>query len=149
MQIQKVGAAAAAQRQQNVNNDNNGIVGAKDFYRLLVAQIKHQDPTKPMDASQTITQMAQISASQATLETKGAVMMISAQNKIQLANSMIGKYAKIGGKKGVKPQVHKVDGVRFDGRQLKIIAGGKEFDASRIISVGESAAALSSAAKKK
>jgi flagellar basal-body rod modification protein FlgD len=40
-------------------------MGETDFLKLLVAQLKQQDPNQPMDASQMVAQLAQLSSVQA------------------------------------------------------------------------------------
>ena len=36
-------------------------MGADDFLTLMVAQLQHQDPTKPMDNTEFVAQLAQFS----------------------------------------------------------------------------------------
>ena len=38
-------------------------MGADDFLTLMVAQLQHQDPTKPMDNTEFVAQLAQFSTS--------------------------------------------------------------------------------------
>lgn len=47
-------------------------LGQADFIELLVAQIKNQDPTKPMDPSQFMSQLAQFSTVNGIQELKGS-----------------------------------------------------------------------------
>jgi len=42
-------------------NKSSSELGQADFIELLVAQVKNQDPTKPMDPSQFMNQLAQFS----------------------------------------------------------------------------------------
>lgn len=42
-------------------NQSSNELGQADFIELLVAQVKNQDPTKPMDPSQFMNQLAQFS----------------------------------------------------------------------------------------
>ncbi|NNJ96641.1 MAG: flagellar hook assembly protein FlgD [Gammaproteobacteria bacterium] len=56
----------AASAQSNVNTaaavgESAKALGQADFIELLVAQIKNQDPTKPLDPSQFMSQLAQFS----------------------------------------------------------------------------------------
>ena len=40
---------------------SNGELGKDDFLKLFVAQLQHQDPSSPMDANQSMEQMASFS----------------------------------------------------------------------------------------
>ena len=56
----------AASAQSNVNTaaavgESAKALGQADFIELLVAQIKNQDPTEPLDPSQCMSQLAQFS----------------------------------------------------------------------------------------
>jgi flagellar basal-body rod modification protein FlgD len=65
--------------------------GDKDmFLKLLIAQMKYQDPTKPTDASQFLAQTAQFTLVEkmAALQESQAEMV--ATNHIQAATSMVG-----------------------------------------------------------
>jgi flagellar basal-body rod modification protein FlgD len=46
---------------QNVVNPKS-ILGKDDFLKLMVTQMKYQDPLKPMDNDQMIAQMSQLSS---------------------------------------------------------------------------------------
>src|SRR2546427_10353470 len=72
--------------------DKTKSLGKQDFLKLLMAQLQNQDPTKPMDDSQMIGQMAQFSALEAT---QGLQQTIQRSNNVQTifqAGALIGKY---------------------------------------------------------
>ncbi len=65
-----------------------------DFLSLLVQQMRNQDPTKPADSSQMVSQLAQISQVSATqaLQTSFDALSQSMQgNQLLQASSMVGR----------------------------------------------------------
>ncbi|HUH30454.1 MAG TPA: flagellar hook capping FlgD N-terminal domain-containing protein, partial [Rhodanobacter sp.] len=62
MNIPGVGGSAA----QAVSATKDKTIGQADFLSLLVQQMRNQDPTQPMDSSQMVSQLAQISQVSAT-----------------------------------------------------------------------------------
>src|SRR5262245_53644631 len=54
--------AAAEGRAANAANSKKTELGQEDFLALMVAQLKNQDPFKPMDPSQYVGQLAQFSS---------------------------------------------------------------------------------------
>ncbi|MFN7914024.1 MAG: flagellar hook capping FlgD N-terminal domain-containing protein [Vicinamibacterales bacterium] len=54
-------AAAATDTTKTTNKDKNAL-GKDAFLNLLVTQLQHQDPTKPMDDTAFLAQLAQFSS---------------------------------------------------------------------------------------
>ena len=47
---------------------SNAQIGIQDFLRILVAQLNNQDPLKPLDNQEFVTQLAQFTSLQQTQE---------------------------------------------------------------------------------
>lgn len=80
------GNAAASGSGQNLDQ--------ADFLSLLVAQMQNQDPTQPMDSSQMVSQLAQISQVQSTENLQSTVDGLASQlqvSQVTAASGLIGK----------------------------------------------------------
>ncbi|MGB3463119.1 flagellar hook assembly protein FlgD [Rhodanobacter lindaniclasticus] len=87
-----IGNAASAAKAASLGKEKT--LGQADFLSLLVQQMRNQDPTKPMDSSQMVSQLAQISQVSATqaLQTSFDDLGKSLQgNQILQASGMIGR----------------------------------------------------------
>ena len=75
-------------------------LGKDDFLKLLVAQLKNQDPLAPQDNTQFVSQLAQFSSLEAAMGTNTRLDSITGQNQ-GLANtevvSLVGKTATVKG----------------------------------------------------
>ena len=83
--------------------DKKKRLGQEDFMKLMMAQMKHQDPLKPMANGEFITQMAQFSNVQGLKEIKDSFNHLA--NALQSsqalqASSMVGRKVLIPGKLG-------------------------------------------------
>jgi flagellar basal-body rod modification protein FlgD len=78
----------------------NQAMGKDAFLKLLVAQLKNQDPLKPQDDSAFVAQLAQFSSLEQTMGINSRLDMLSAQSQ-GLQNSqivsMVGKEAAVKG----------------------------------------------------
>lgn len=54
-------------------------LGQSDFLALMTAQLKNQDPTKPVDNSEYVTQLAQLSTVTGISETNAGLKTIAAK----------------------------------------------------------------------
>jgi flagellar basal-body rod modification protein FlgD len=75
---------ATAQKKATLNYDN--------FLQLLIAQLKNQDPTQPVDASQQMAQLASFSQVEQTIQTNAKLDTLLANSSLTQASSYIGKY---------------------------------------------------------
>jgi flagellar basal-body rod modification protein FlgD len=67
-------------------------LGKQDFLKLLMAQLQHQDPMKPMDDTAMIAQMAQFSALEATQQLNATIQQSANVQAVSTAGALIGKY---------------------------------------------------------
>jgi len=63
----------------------------ESFLKLLVAQMKNQDPTEPMDASQQMAQLATFSQVEQTIKTNKNLESLLQRTSLQEANAVIGR----------------------------------------------------------
>ena len=61
------------------------------FLKLLVAQMKNQDPTEPMDSTQQIAQLATFSQVEQTIKTNSNLESLLQRTSLSEANAVIGK----------------------------------------------------------
>ena len=63
----------------------------ESFLTLLVAQMKNQDPTEPMDSSEQIAQLATFSQVEQTIKTNTNLESLLQRTSLSEANAVIGK----------------------------------------------------------
>ena len=107
-------------------------LGKDDFLQLLVAQLSHQDPTKPMEDTQFIAQMAQFSSLEQMTNMSSGFTKLNSLLSVSEASSAVGKKVDIdlgestvSGKitaatRGDFPQVS-VDGKWYDWSSVKTV----------------------------
>ncbi len=77
---------------QTTNAQAGGLgVNELDFLKLFIAELSYQDPLKPMDNREFMTQMAQFSALQEARDTNETVNQLKNQQIQTQAISLIGK----------------------------------------------------------
>ena len=113
-------------------------LGKDDFLKLLIAQLRNQDPSKPMDDSAMIAQMAQFSALEATQQLQKTIQQSSNVSTIFQAGALIGKYVQANETDGsnISGAVTAVDFTTTDGvvaPTLKV--NGKDVDYTTIVKV--------------
>ncbi len=75
------------------------VLGKDDFLKLLLVQLKYQDPTEPMDSDKILSQTSQLAALEASTNTNKALEDLTASlgNSLQFSTiSAIGKIADTG-----------------------------------------------------
>lgn len=138
MEISKLGANY--QLQDAMSKRNPGELGKDEFLKLLVEQLKAQDPLNPMDNNEFIAQSAQFSQLEQSTQlnttlsgflTKQESMfnyMLSSQNALQATN-FIGKEITAYSKNSESGELEKVEGkvdrIVFTDLGPKLMVGDK------------------------
>lgn len=83
----------ATDQKSQANNTPKPVAGAdyQTFLKLLVAQMKNQDPTKPMDATQQVTQLAQFSSVEQAVQMNAKLEQLLASSSLSQADGIIGR----------------------------------------------------------
>lgn len=131
--------AASAGKEKTLNQS--------DFLSLLVQQMRNQDPTKPMDSSQMVSQLAQISQVSATQSLQASFDSLSTSlqgNQLLQASSMVGRSVTVPSAAG-KLQSGGMDGavnVPSGGGQVLVQITDAAGNVLRTMSLGAPAAGL-------
>ncbi len=92
----KVDTATASNPWANAgasNTDSNkASLNYDSFLKLLVAQMKNQDPTKPMDATEQLSQLASFSQVEQTIQTNKHLKSMLQAEALTKAGDLVGKY---------------------------------------------------------
>jgi flagellar basal-body rod modification protein FlgD len=145
VQVPQTGTTAAAPASTTTSQG----LGKDDFLKLLMAQLQNQDPSKPMDDTQMVAQMAQFSALEATQQLSATIQQSNNVQTIFQAGAMIGKYVQADAPDGTTT-TGAVSGVSFTTTagvtSPTLQVNGKDIDYSTIVKVSGSASAAQAAA---
>jgi flagellar basal-body rod modification protein FlgD len=123
------------------SNKNGSAIGAAagmgkdDFMQLLMAQLKNQDPMKPMEDKEFITQLAQFSSLEAIEKMTAQMEELTGSQMLVQAATLIGKNvsAKLASGEVVTGPITQVK--MMDGRPVAVV-NGKDIDTSLITQIG-------------
>jgi flagellar basal-body rod modification protein FlgD len=113
-----------------LSNSLNG----QDFMQLLITQLKNQDPMNPVDNTQFISQVAQLSSLQATTQLTSQVgQMVTAQQQTGVLQ-LVGHDIQYLDQNGNSVQ-GKVTGVRVSGPTPTLLVGNNEVSPGQVQTV--------------
>lgn len=124
MEVAAIGTASAAGGERTVKNE----LGKDEFLRLLVTQLRYQDPLQPTNDREFIAQLAQFSA----LEQMQNIYQVSLMGQ---AVTLIGKTveAEVSGSSGTQEVIRgTVTAVNFAGSKIKVLVGEREIEINEI-----------------
>ena len=143
-------AASSNSNSTNNNSATSGLgaaagLGKDDFMQLLIAQLKNQDPMKPMEDKEFITQLAQFSSLEATEKLNTQLEELLGSQSLVQAAALIGKQATAKLPTG-ETLTGTISEVRMLNGQPTVILNGQEVDSSLITVLNAGASSTASAA---
>lgn len=115
---------------QATSSSQNSL-GQEDLMKIMLTQLTYQDPLKPMDNQQFITQMAQFTALEQTRAMNDKLEALLTSQSTTQAFGLIGKHVRTGDSRGGL-----VTSVTFNQGRASIQAGGYPIDLAEISYVG-------------
>lgn len=101
-----------------------GGMGSDAFMKLLVAQMRYQNPMEPTDSSQYLAQISQYAMVEQLQKVSEGQQEVSSYQRVLIANSMIGRVVAGIGESGL-PMTGQVLGVSFQaGKPILVTTGG-------------------------
>lgn len=105
------------------------------FLKLLVAQLRYQDPTKPLDPTEIVSQTSQLTVVDKLAEIATALEQSSNLDRLALAGSIIGREITFTGPEGDQLSAV-VASARFDDGSLVLRAGAYDVPLEAVQVVG-------------
>lgn len=150
MNLQKMSGAELAKTTNEVNSTNKKFklkdsgeksLGKDSFLKILVTQLKHQDPTKPLEDREFISQMAQFSSlEQMTNMNKDFSKLLKASESSE-ANSFLGKEIDSFNSITNRRVSGKVNSVKYDETGVKLVVGKDEVSLGDVSAVRQASEA--------
>lgn len=92
MQVTPTNSATATNSTSSTSKtSNSSTLGYDQFLTLLVTELKNQDPTKPLDATQTVSQLASFSSVEQAVQSNVTLKSLLSSAALSQAGSYIGK----------------------------------------------------------
>jgi len=140
MDFPLVNSAASTQ----TGTDNNSIpvptqmLSQQDFLKLLVTQMTSQDPLKPTDAQDLLSQMTQFSTLNANTALQTQLAQMQNLNEFSEAGTLLGKQVTLQIDNSTTAQ-GVVSGVDTSGDVPQIIVNGQSYSLAQVLSVANPA----------
>lgn len=87
----QTGTAATTSDLSSSSAATSPTVNYNDFLQLLITELQNQDPTSPMDPTQSISQLASFSAVQQQVQTNSMLSSMLTSSTLSQAEGVIGK----------------------------------------------------------
>lgn len=114
--------------------DSQTLLDREAFLKLLVAQLKYQDPSKPIDSSELISQSAQLSVVDKLSEIAAVLTASAATEQLSMAGSVVGKQISFYGTDGM-PTTGTVSHVMFEAGEVTLGVGDLDVPFDAVLAV--------------
>lgn len=128
------GAAAPLVASPPARTGGAGELGKQDFLQLLVAQLRNQDPLRPMEDREFITQLAQFRTLETMINLEERVQALAAVQAFSQATALIGKTVEARRPDGTSV-VGVVTEVSLTGDGPRLLVDGQSVELSQIVTV--------------
>ncbi|MDQ7800681.1 MAG: flagellar hook assembly protein FlgD [Armatimonadota bacterium] len=123
-QVQAGGQAAAGPR----------VLGKDDFLKLLVAQLRHQDPLQPVSDREFVAQLAQFSALEQMTNVSQAVLELARRQEAAAAFGLVGRRVKVQAEDGSTVE-GTVSSVRRRDGTFVLVVGDRAYTLDQLVEV--------------
>lgn len=86
-----IGPQTEISKNRNNNLETNNTTNFNNFLQLLTTELQNQDPLKPLDPTQTVTQLATFSTVEQAVKTNSILSQIADQSSIIGGSMLIGR----------------------------------------------------------
>ncbi len=112
----------------------SSVLGKDDFLRLLVAQLRNQNPLEPMDDREFVAQLAQFSALEQMHNVSQAVQALSQRQEAAAAVQLVGRRVVVQNADGTTTE-GVVTGVRRREDRFVLVVGDREYPMDQLVEV--------------
>ena len=141
MTVSATSSTAASTSTTGTNGKTSAQIGAAagmgkdDFMQLLIAQLKNQDPMKPMEDKEFITQLAQFSSLEAMDKLTAQMEDLTGSQMLVQAATLIGRQVSAKLETG-EVVTGTISQVKMISGQPTAVVNGKEINTSLITQIG-------------
>jgi flagellar basal-body rod modification protein FlgD len=122
------GAIAGAAESRSLGVDRNA------FMQLLLAQLRNQDPMKPMEDKEFIGQLAQLNTLEEMQKLNDNILQLTMTQGLLQGSNLIGKWVKAAGTDGVLTE-GLVSSVSMANNQVSLVINGKSVLLNQVLEV--------------
>ncbi len=116
-------------------HEGKTTLGKDSFLKLLVTQLKHQDPTRPMEDKEFISQMAQFSSLEQMTNLNKEIKTLLRRTESSSAFNLLGKKVDSYNPKTGKKISGTVSSVKYNDGNIKLVIGRNEVSLNDISAV--------------